>query len=269
MSVDAENSTIKVVGDDETETDFINETEYPKGSTIKLKAYPVNDNYEFQKWSDGSTESSEQLYTISSIAEDISLTATSIEAAPITYPITVWEKTGETAIAISWDNNSWPGIQVDTYTSDYSSWQSKLSNVVENDVIKLYVNPVEEGDKSYEVRYRDNNEWKSLTSLSPNNNIISIPLTSVLANAVKTSGLFITGIRYYLTKVTVEKPKYQLTIVSNGGSVTVKKGEETDPTADREFEAGTALTLTATPASGIYTFSKWQKNEADIVGEIL
>ena len=265
VSVVAENSTIKVVGDDESETDFINETEYPKGSTIKLKAYPVNDNYEFQKWSDGSTESSEQLYTISSIAEDISLTATSIETAPITYPITVWEKTDDNGIAISWDNDSWAGIQVQTSDSEYSSWQSKLSNVVENDVIKLYVNPAE-GDKSYDVRYWDNGNWNSLSSLSPNNNIISIPLTSVLANAVKTSGLFITGIRYYLTKVTVEKPKYQLTIVSNGGSVTVKKGEETDPTADREFEAGTALTLTATPASSIYTFSKWQKNGADIVG---
>lgn len=243
---------------------------YDSGAQVTLTATPAS-GYEFSKWSDGTNdlpaESDGSLKV--TMNENKSVTAIFVEAAPITYPITVWEKTDENGIAISWDSNSWTGIQVDTSNSEYSSWQSKLSNVVENDVIKLYVNPVAEGDKSYDVRYKANvnDDWTSLPSLSPNNNVISIPLTSDLANAVKTSGLFITGIRYYLTKVTVEKPKYQLTIVSNGGSVNVKKGEETETTADREFEAGTALTLTATPASSIYTFSNWQKNGTEIDGD--
>ena len=245
-------------------TDAAAQKAYDNGSQVTLTAVR-NGGYALSKWTkDDADAGSESTLSVTFDGADIAVTATFVETAPITYPITVWEKTDENGIAISWDSNSWTGIQVQTSNSEYSSWQSKLSNVVENDVIKLYVNPVAEGDKSYDVRYWANSTWTSLPSLSPNNNIISIPLTSDLANAVKTSGLFITGIRYYLTKVTVEKPKYQLTIVSDGGNVTVKKGEET--TADREFEAGTELTLTATPASGIYTFSKWQKNGTDIDG---
>ena len=217
---------------------------YDSGAQVTLTATPTS-GYEFSKWSDGTndlTAESDGSLKVT-MNENKSVTATFVEAAPITYPITVWEGSE----AVSWSNpQNQPSISAD-----------KFANLALNDVIKVYVTNAENAT----INIKANDGWVTLSETDSYQ-----VTTDEILTKIKSQGIALTGVNYTLTAVKIEKPKYQLTIVSDGGSVTVKKGEETETTADREFEAGTALTLTATPASSIYTFSKWQKNETDIVG---
>lgn len=110
---------------------------------------------------------------------------------------TVWE--GD--VAISWDADTWEGQQFDTYGVN----ADMFSALAAGDLIRITT--MSEEGAQYNLVYKDDSwNWTSLEGFSISDaGVISYRVADAdMAAAIASRGLVITGIRYHITKITVE-----------------------------------------------------------------
>ena len=154
---------------------------------------------------------------------------------------------------ISWNTEAAPGTQYETPAGTFTG-------LAKGDIIRAYTTTTYESPQ-YVMTYKkgDGWEWTDL-DISVTDGVMSYTVADeTTATEIAERGIVFRGQAYTLTKITVETPESKciLTAVAEGGSITVKKGDE-DVTGTTEFDYGTVLTLTATPGSTDVTFKQWK-----------
>ena len=116
---------------------------------------------------------------------------------------TVWEGSQ----TISWNNDYYPGIQLDTYA--VAEFQTIFTDVAKDDVIRFYTTSTySEAEIQYAFRYKAGSDWAwTDLDVAVSNGVGSYTVASdEMATWIAERGLVITGQAYTLTKITVETP---------------------------------------------------------------
>lgn len=126
---------------------------------------------------------------------------------------TVWS--GEN-FAISWDNTSWAG----TYFDTYGNAACTMPILKKDYVIRAYV-AAAENDAQYTFVYKAGEDWGTWTnmdvSLTRGVLYTTIPSDEV-AQLIYDRGLVVSGIKYYINKITIYAPKGGTTGINNSSA---------------------------------------------------
>ena len=228
-------------------TNTTEETSFAYGTTLTFTA-TANPSYVFSSWSDEATENPHNVV----ITEDLTIGAT-FEAA----------KTENDLNATATAMGNWTGY--------LTIAKEKFANASVNDVLKIYVQDVEDGAQ---ISLKDQSEnWPALEEATQYASLTGTVFTYTISTEdiltkLKTYGLVIGGQKYTYVKATLttagevpEMVQYTLTVTAENGTVA-----KSPLGTDNKFDEGTTVTLTATPAEG-YTFSKWTDGENDLTAE--
>ena len=115
---------------------------------------------------------------------------------------TVWS--GEN-FAISWDNASWAG----TYFDTYGNAACTMPTLKKDYVIRAYVAAAEDGAQ-YSLVYKAGENWGTWTNMDVTltRGVLSATIPSdEVAQLIYNRGLVVTGIKYYINKITIYAPK--------------------------------------------------------------
>jgi hypothetical protein len=126
---------------------------------------------------------------------------------------TVWS--GEN-FAISWDNKSWEG----TYFDTYGNAACTMPTLKKDYVIRAYV-AAAENDAQYTLVYKAGEDWGTWTDLnvSLTRGVLSATIPSdEVAQLIYDRGLVVTGIKYYINKITIYAPKGGSTGIDNSSA---------------------------------------------------
>ena len=111
----------------------------------------------------------------------------------------------EEPFAISWDNTSWPGTYFDTYGNS----EAYVPTLEVGNVIRAYISSAEEGAQ-YSLIYKDGSDWGAWTNLpvSVSRGVLSVTIPSDdVAQLLNDRGIVISGIKYYINRITIYAPK--------------------------------------------------------------
>ena len=107
----------------------------------------------------------------------------------------------ESAVAISWDNEAWPGIKLDTRNID----ETMFAGLQENDIIRVTVVDAEE-DAEYSMQYKAGDEWAWTDlhiNLATEGYMAYRVADDSMAMLIADRGLVIQGIRYKVSCISV------------------------------------------------------------------
>ena len=257
ITVAAEHGTIKVV-DGETETDYNADTEYESGTSVTLKAYPA-ENYTFTKWQQGTTESTDNPYTVTIADADVELTAVFTENQASTPKI---DEDGNVDLAkltandgaeynattyIMTATEAWKSIQLWLNDDEVKSGAELVVKFAEN--VNALAVVTYQGTDAGSTENSTSSGKEIIVALDKTKNIQKIEIKNSEANAtIKLSSITLNQ--------TATPATYEVTITApENGAITVKNGEAAVSTGDM-IAAGTLLSLKAEPASS-YKFTKW------------
>jgi len=235
------NGSFTVSADGGTST--TDETSFAYGTTLTFTA-TADPNFVFSKWSDEATENPHNVV----ITDDLTIGAT-FEVA----------KTENDLNATATAMGSWTGF--------VTIAKEKFANASVNDVLKIYVQDVEDGAQ---ISLKDQSEsWPALEEATQYASLTGTVFpytisTEEILTKLKTYGLVIGGQKYTYVKATLtttgevpEMVQYTLAVTAENGTVA-----KSPLGTDNKFDAGTQVTLTASPNEG-YTFSKWTIGETE------
>jgi len=133
---------------------------------------------------------------------------TSIVIAEVNNDDPAWSETtiwsGDN-FAISWDNTSWAG----TYFDTYGNAACTMPTLKKDYVIRAYV-AAAENDAQYTFVYKAGEDWGTWTNMdvSLTRGVLSATIPSDdVAQLIHDRGLVVSGIKYYINKITVYAPK--------------------------------------------------------------
>ena len=189
-----------------------------------------------------------QAYTITKIT---------VETPSSSYEGTVIYNGGEVVMGTDWDKY----IQLSA---------DKFTDLNPGAVIRIYIKDVLDDVQAV----FQNGSWQDIEGVdavypSATDTYYELTLTSSVLDVVKESGLIIKGKNFTATAVSIVSTgtavtKYTLTITQPETGGKIKNGDADAATA--EYEAGTVVTLTATPDDG-YEFEKWSDGTNDLTAE--
>jgi len=140
----------------------------------------------------------------------------------------------------------WKGISVSLPSDEYFQ------------ATKLTVKFAASAPAYVHVSYDGETEWKSGDTYDKSGTGTELVLPLDHSKKVSTIHIQLTeaNTTAVLTEVSISN-MCTLTTSAVNGNITVIKGDETESTDNREFEYGTKLKLTATPAGSDYSFKQW------------
>lgn len=225
------------------------------GTTLTLTATPATDN-SFTKWTVNGTDYTDNPQSIT-MTEATTVAAT-FTANPVGTP--VFDENGKANLS-KFVSDGTAGYSYDDgkgtiTTGAGQTYKGVILTLGENDYVqgtKLICKFQSATSAQIHANYVGA-EWADGAQVSTTGTTIIVPLDATKQVNRIDIQLWNENTTAVLTEVSISN-KCTLTVSATNGSVAVKKGETA--TTETEFDYGTSLTLTATPASSDYSFKQW------------